>query len=462
MVLVFALSAAGCRRRVAPDRAPTDLMPSAAPVTPPEPTRSPEPGSSAPSAPPLAPDESYNKIYSDLADQLGVDTNLVRVRFARTARDLKRATGATAYEQAIRAYISGNFGDAEVLARRAADEAGKSDRSTPKNIVQALEFAGLAAHQQSQLSRALKSLRAAEKLLDATHDPEDGAEVRFAIGNFLLQKGEIANAEAVLRRAAEVRAHEFGAEHPYTLRARGALASALLKQKKFSETRSIISPLLPASEAAFGKEAPETLKMRANLAAALRSEGSYPDAEAQYRALLPLQEKVLGPASPDTLATCVDFALVLARRGKADEARQIATRVAETANSAFGPADPTAQKYIRMLQEMEAKPTPSPSVSAKAIALAPIGPSGAIYAPMPEYPAMARHVHSHGSGYYELRVRPDGRVDDARILQSARDGALDSAALSALRAWRFRPGSAGVVRVPVTFSVSPTASVQIR
>lgn len=434
------------------------------PVTTPEHTRSPAPAPSAEASSASSPaqDESHNKIYVDLADELGVDANLVRVRFARAARDLKRATGGTAYEQAISAYIRGNFGEAELLARKAADEAIKSDRSKPKNIVQALEFAGLAAQKRSQPNRALEALRAAEKLLEATHNPEDGAEVRFAIGNLLLQKSENANAEVVFRSVGDVRTHEFGAEHPYTLRARRAVVTALLKQKKFSEARSILSPLLPQSEAAFGKEAPETLKMRANLAAALRGEGRYPEAEIQYRALLPLQEKVLGPANPDTLATCVDFALVLARRGKADEARQMATRVAETASSAFGPTDPTAQKYINILEEVEAKPTPSPSVPAKAIALAPFGPSGAIYAPMPEYPAMARRVHLHGSGYYELRVRPDGRVDDARILQSTHDGSLDSAALRALRAWRFRPGSAGVVRVPVTFSVSPVASVQIR
>jgi periplasmic protein TonB len=80
----------------------------------------------------------------------------------------------------------------------------------------------------------------------------------------------------------------------------------------------------------------------------------------------------------------------------------------------------------------------------------------AVYAPSPKYPLEARWRHAHGTGLYSVHVRPDGTVASVDVVTSTRAGVLDDAAIAAFRQWRFRPtGEARVVKVPVSFTLSP-------
>ncbi len=74
-----------------------------------------------------------------------------------------------------------------------------------------------------------------------------------------------------------------------------------------------------------------------------------------------------------------------------------------------------------------------------------------IYAPAPRYPLEARWRHARGSGLYRLHIRPDGTVASVDVVTSTRAGVLDNAVIAALRQWRFRPGAARRVKVPVDF-----------
>jgi TonB family protein len=62
------------------------------------------------------------------------------------------------------------------------------------------------------------------------------------------------------------------------------------------------------------------------------------------------------------------------------------------------------------------------------------------FAPPPDYPYMARLHHIEGSGVFLVHIRPDGKVSSVDVAQSSGSKVLDSAALMALRKWRFRPG----------------------
>ena len=56
-----------------------------------------------------------------------------------------------------------------------------------------------------------------------------------------------------------------------------------------------------------------------------------------------------------------------------------------------------------------------------------------------------------------VHVAPDGRVDDVQVQRSAGHAALDAAAMTAVRQWRFEPARRGTtavamwVVVPVEF-----------
>jgi TonB family protein len=76
------------------------------------------------------------------------------------------------------------------------------------------------------------------------------------------------------------------------------------------------------------------------------------------------------------------------------------------------------------------------------------------YAPRPVYPYEARRQRVTGSGVALLTVDQTlGTVTDVLMLQSCGNAILDNSTLDALRRWRFKPGSAARVQVPITYTL---------
>ncbi len=80
----------------------------------------------------------------------------------------------------------------------------------------------------------------------------------------------------------------------------------------------------------------------------------------------------------------------------------------------------------------------------------------AIYAPRPEYPYEARTRHITGAGVAVMTIDPSsGAVTDAAMAQSTGPPILDNAVVSALRRWRFKPGSYDRhLKVPITYTMT--------
>jgi TonB family protein len=78
-----------------------------------------------------------------------------------------------------------------------------------------------------------------------------------------------------------------------------------------------------------------------------------------------------------------------------------------------------------------------------------------MYAPRPVYPYEARRQRIIGSGIALLIVDPAvGNVTGVRMTRSCGNIILDNATLDALRRWRFKPGSALNVEVPITYTLT--------
>ena len=79
--------------------------------------------------------------------------------------------------------------------------------------------------------------------------------------------------------------------------------------------------------------------------------------------------------------------------------------------------------------------------------------------PPPEYPRMARRRGLEGIVTLEAHIGINGRVEELRLFASSGHTILDKAALKAVRAWRFSPGTIGGkaqsmwVQVPVRFTL---------
>ena len=76
------------------------------------------------------------------------------------------------------------------------------------------------------------------------------------------------------------------------------------------------------------------------------------------------------------------------------------------------------------------------------------------YAPRPTYPYEARRQRVTGAGVALLTVDQTlGTVTDVLMVQSCGNAILDNSTLDALRRWRFKPGSAARVQVPITYTL---------
>jgi len=74
-----------------------------------------------------------------------------------------------------------------------------------------------------------------------------------------------------------------------------------------------------------------------------------------------------------------------------------------------------------------------------------------VVSPIPRpYEARARHIT--GFGICVLRVRPDGTVSDATMLRSTGSVLLDNVTMSTFRRWRFVPGRADEVKIPIKYT----------
>ena len=77
-----------------------------------------------------------------------------------------------------------------------------------------------------------------------------------------------------------------------------------------------------------------------------------------------------------------------------------------------------------------------------------------LYAPRPAYPYEARRGGITGSGIAQLTVNSTvGNVIDARMAQTTGNVFLDNSTLKTLRRWRFKPGVASNVDVPITYTL---------
>lgn len=89
------------------------------------------------------------------------------------------------------------------------------------------------------------------------------------------------------------------------------------------------------------------------------------------------------------------------------------------------------------------EPVAAPPVVAAPPAAAPRVPR-VVDAPQPRYPLMAMRRKIEGDVVLELRIEPDGRVGQARVISAEPAGLFDEAAVAAASRWRFESGP-GVV-----------------
>ena len=74
--------------------------------------------------------------------------------------------------------------------------------------------------------------------------------------------------------------------------------------------------------------------------------------------------------------------------------------------------------------------------------------------PKPEYPLEAKLAHQQGTVVVEFTVGEDGRVQNAKVIESCPFPLLNQSAVRTVREqWRFRPGPARTLQVPIEYQL---------
>lgn len=104
------------------------------------------------------------------------------------------------------------------------------------------------------------------------------------------------------------------------------------------------------------------------------------------------------------------------------------------------------------------QPTDDPVTDSQGNSPLPSTDPVAIETPPPDYPAELACDGVGGQANLLVSIGPDGTPADVRIEKGTRVGALDAAAVAAVRTWKFKPATARgrpvatKIRVPVTFT----------
>jgi tetratricopeptide (TPR) repeat protein len=278
------------------------------------------------------------QIYAQFGKQLGVDPKILREKLPKFAEELRHAPNVSAYVRANASYVAKDYDEAERLALQAADEARKFVPANSKDILQALELAGLSAQKRIQYPRAMQYFREAEKLTDRNRNLEEWVTLQHEIADLLVVEGKYSDAEKLFRSVIEERVRVLGPEHPGTLDSRNRLIYALIGQTKYAEAEAEARQVLKLREKILGLEHVDTIASRYSLANTLVDQGKNTEGEALYREVISLDEKILGPEHPRTIAARSGLATVLSSEGKKAEA--LYREVIKLEEKVYGPEHP--------------------------------------------------------------------------------------------------------------------------
>jgi tetratricopeptide (TPR) repeat protein len=175
------------------------------------------------------------------------------------------------------------------------------------------------------------------------------AAISCNCGLYLLLRGTYEEAEAMHRRAWEIREEVIGHEHPDTLISVSDLGLVLSRQGKYKESEAMHRRVLKAREKVFGREHYSTLTSVNNLGLVLDMQGKYEDAEVMHRRALEAREKVFGRDDPYTLTSVSSLGGVLSRQGKYEEAEGMQRRAVEAREKLIGREHPNTLNSVSSL-----------------------------------------------------------------------------------------------------------------
>lgn len=204
----------------------------------------------------------------------------------------------------------------------------------------ALRLMYVVGYQRVRPDEALHYRELAEGLVEHGDDPAARITLYNNLGVIAFSQGRFADAEAALRRTAELAAELMGPQHLETLRPLANMALAQYRQGQLEPALAELRRVSARYEELFGPDHPETAISLNNVALVLAAQGHHDEAEVMNRRVLDIRERALGPDHPDLAKSHSGLGNVLVEQGKLPEAEVQLRRALALVEAALGPDHP--------------------------------------------------------------------------------------------------------------------------
>jgi tetratricopeptide (TPR) repeat protein len=181
---------------------------------------------------------------------------------------------------------------------------------------------------------------------------QDGTYIANQIFGPLYSLGNLAEAEALIRRVVEVDEKRLGENHPDFASAINNLGRLLQYTNRPSEAEPLMRRALAIDEQSFGPHHFNVARDLNNLATLLHATNRLSEAEPLMRRALAIDEQILGPDHP-TLATHLNnLAALLHDTNRLAEAERLMRRVIEILETSLGANHPDVGKVLNNLAQV--------------------------------------------------------------------------------------------------------------
>ena len=155
--------------------------------------------------------------------------------------------------------------------------------------------------------------------------------------------------ETLLRASVDDAKSLYGANHPRTVYAMGALAGALRENGRLPAAEAVVREAAESSERALGKIHPDTVDALSSLARLLALQGKHDEAEPVALDVVRRREQSQGPAAAPMLDAVLELSHVLSAQGKLDEAEGVVRTALGARREAHGADDEKTRGALREL-----------------------------------------------------------------------------------------------------------------
>lgn len=157
-----------------------------------------------------------------------------------------------------------------------------------------------------------------------------------SLATVLAAKGDFSGAESLYRRNMGTQERLQGTNHQQTLAYVSNLAGLLYRKGDLAGAEPLYRRALETYEQTLGLENPHTLQALNNLGALLKAKGDLVGAAPLYRRAVEAQERLLGHEHPDTLITINNLAGLLREQGDLAKSEALYRRVLQASERLLG------------------------------------------------------------------------------------------------------------------------------